>query len=771
MVPRDMQYPLDMEPMVMNIKNDNILGDEKNAQTTVPSLKRRRPGRPSKKELAERAAASASKYGTNDIYSDSMEGLQRTRPKRLKLLHGYHDAHRTENDDKHCLSTFHIGDQVEARKEPEEEEETADWYCARIVDIDKEEQPVRFFVHYEGWPPDRADWLTSSMIAKPSKRLRYGPRGKENEVSWKSYATFHTSKDGVRVQHHTGLVQDQRMSLHSCPCDSRETIHPERPDRIASILQALHNERLLRYVRHIHAREATAEELLHAHTPAHIRNYCPIKTEHGDALVSSSSHSLLVSSPTDTSSQSSQPQPANAPPQPRPKITSIAALLNEPTTPPATITNTPNPSISASTPASTSNDTDSAIVLSATSLTSPTTPIHTQSRSQRHGSIIGPVCGVGGGMVVKADQEQIKRQHRRFSSVITANHPTPLSPPDLVYKMTCGELGIAVDTTFHPLYTSISARVAAGSLLTLVDKIVLGQLRNGFALIRPPGHHAEDDAAMGFCFFNNVAVAAATTLTKYPTKIKKILIIDWDIHHGNGTQKIFYDNPNVLYISVHRWDKGKFYPFSGAPEECGEDGGLGRNVNIAFSMSEEKPKPMGDTEFIAAFHHLLIPIARQFGPDMIFVSAGFDAAEGHPENLGGYNVTPRGFALMTKMVNDLANEICDGRLVLSLEGGYELQPLANSAAASVAQLLPQDLVPHMALDYKWSLNAIKPNQSAVQSLRLVADIQKRYWNLPDRMFGPNFRFQLPSEWRARDSISTRPKREKRPMKIPIVEGY
>lgn len=121
--------------------------------------------------------------------------------------------------------------------------------------------------------------------------------------------------------------------------------------------------------------------------------------------------------------------------------------------------------------------------------------------------------------------------------------------------------------------------------------------------------------------------------------------------HGNGTQKIFYDNPNVLYISIHRWDKGTFYPFTGSPTECGEGAGLGRNVNIALSSSEDKPSkfsnsmlfifnqlfsssgPMGDTEFVAAFYHFVIPIAKQFQPDMIFVSAGFDAAEGHPENV------------------------------------------------------------------------------------------------------------------------------------------
>ncbi|CAO3618068.1 unnamed protein product [Mucor hiemalis] len=342
------------------------------------------------------------------------------------------------------------------------------------------------------------------------------------------------------------------------------------------------------------------------------------------------------------------------------------------------------------------------------------------------------------------------------------------SPPDLLYKMNCGELGIAVDTTYHPMYSRTAAKLSAGGLIELSDSIVKGELKNGFALIRPPGHHAEDDAAMGYCFYNNVAVAVSAIMHKHSDKIKKVLIIDWDIHHGNGTQKIFYDNPNVLYISVHRWEHGKFYPFSGAPDECGQSEGLGLNVNIAMNESKEKPKSMGDTEFVAAFYHLLIPIARQFEPDMIFVSAGFDAAEGHPENIGGYCVTPKGFSLMTKIVCDLAKELCEDRLVLSLEGGYELQSLANSATASIIQLLSNNTI------YKHSLNGIKPNLGAIESFRTIVNIQKKYWNLLPTQ--PNFKFQLPFDWKARDSISTRPKRDKRrpsasSSSTTVVEGY
>ncbi|KAF1802100.1 hypothetical protein FB192DRAFT_1376261 [Mucor lusitanicus] len=346
-------------------------------------------------------------------------------------------------------------------------------------------------------------------------------------------------------------------------------------------------------------------------------------------------------------------------------------------------------------------------------------------------------------------------------------HPSPsslFSPPELLSHMDCGQLGISVDTTYHPEHSRTAAKISAGGLIELADTIVRGELKNGFALIRPPGHHAESDTAMGYCFYNNVAVAVSAIMEKYPAKIKKTLIIDWDIHHGNGTQKIFYDNPNVLYISVHRWEHGKFYPFTGAPDECGQSEGLGFNINIALNECKDKPKAMGDTEFIAAFYHLLIPIARQFEPDMIFVSAGFDAAEGHPENLGGYNVTPKGFSLMTKIVCDLASELCNGRLILSLEGGYELESLANSATASMAQLLSNDT------SFKHSLNGIKPNLGAIESFRTIVDIQKQYWPcLPTQS---NFKFQLPYDWKAKDSIMNRPKRDvKKPSSTLIIEGY
>ncbi|KAG2224058.1 hypothetical protein INT45_004939 [Circinella minor] len=586
---------------------------------------------------------------------------------------------------------YHGGDAVEAVKLTDDA--AKQWYCARVVDTDDS----LVLVHYEGFPADEADWVSQTLVRPRStlmiKKQRqqkqglisqqpkelYGPRGEED---WKDFV-----QPANRM---TGLVHDRRMGLHSCPCSTIS--HPERPERITSIFNTLHHHRVLRYVRHIVAREASVSELQRVHAKAHVRNYSPNDDDdhNNDA--------------------NDDDEDENDDPNPRAhKITSIEALLNK----------------------------------------------------SEDDNIFNK------GYFYDKQQKQQKQINNNNKS-------------DGRRKMVCGQIGIAGDTTFHPLHTSLSARVAAGSLINLTDAIVDGRIRNGFAAIRPPGHHAEQDKVMGYCYFNNVAVATQAVLKKYPSKIRKVLILDWDIHHGNGTQQIFYDNPNVLYISIHRWDQGRFYPFSGAPDECGRSAGLGRNVNIALSNCKEKPKPMGDTEFMAAIHHIVTPIARQFGPDLIYVSAGFDAAEGHSPHLGGYHVTPRGYALMTKMVKELAEELCDGRLALVLEGGYELEPLAESATASIIQLCD---IPNKSISsYQGTLTSIKPNRGASTSFHQVIEHQRQHWDLPE--LPTDFRFLLPQEWKTVNSISSRlPRRQQQQQqsqlyttatnnnKQPVIHGY
>ena len=169
------------------------------------------------------------------------------------------------------------------------------------------------------------------------------------------------------------------------------------------------------------------------------------------------------------------------------------------------------------------------------------------------------------------------------------------------------------------------ALLSAGNVIAVVDAVCNDEASKGVAIVRPPGHHAEADDACGFCIFNNAAVAAKYAINSHD--LKRVLIVDWDVHHGNGIQNIFYDDPNVLYISIHRYDNGTFFP--GRPDAgadfVGSERGEGFNVNIPWNGSG-----MGDTEYALAFYNIVLPIAYEFNPDLVLVSAGFDAARGDP---------------------------------------------------------------------------------------------------------------------------------------------
>lgn len=163
---------------------------------------------------------------------------------------------------------------------------------------------------------------------------------------------------------------------------------------------------------------------------------------------------------------------------------------------------------------------------------------------------------------------------------------------------------------------------------------------------------------MGFCFFNAVAIAAKILINE--CQLSRLLIVDWDVHHGNGIQKAFYDEQKVMYVSIHRYDEGTFFPGTGSMDELGSGAGFGFNWNVAWSDGS-----MGDAEYLAAFRSIVMPIARDYDPSMVLVACGFDAASRHPFNFGGYNVSPACFGQMTRQLMSLAN----GRIVLCLEGG------------------------------------------------------------------------------------------------------
>lgn len=210
--------------------------------------------------------------------------------------------------------------------------------------------------------------------------------------------------------------------------------------------------------------------------------------------------------------------------------------------------------------------------------------------------------------------------------------------------------------------------LAVGGFIRLLNAIAAKDCRNGFALVRPPGHHALRNRAMGFCLFNTMAIGAEYLQRTHGAK--KILIMDWDVHHGNGTQEAFYDDPSVMFISTHQYP---FYPGSGAATEIGTGAGEGFTVNIPL------PAGCADAEYAHAFRDVILPAAEKFVPDWILVSAGFDPHRRDP--LGGMGVTDAGFALMSRQLIALAEKFTDGKIAFLLEGGYDLAGLRGSVAA------------------------------------------------------------------------------------------
>ncbi len=239
---------------------------------------------------------------------------------------------------------------------------------------------------------------------------------------------------------------------------------------------------------------------------------------------------------------------------------------------------------------------------------------------------------------------------------------------------------IDADTYTSPR-THDAALAAAGAGIEAVEAVLTGKAHTAFALVRPPGHHAEPSRMMGFCFLNNAAIAAEAARA---LGAARVLVLDWDVHHGNGTQATFWERSDVLYQSVHQYP---FYPGTGASHERGEGPGAGYTVNVPF------PAGRTDADLGAAFQELFLPVAQAFHPDLVIVSAGFDAHQDDP--LGGMLCTERGFAAMCSAVKSLSEEVARGRLVLLLEGGYSLLGLPRSVHACLEVMAGRrDEFPH-----------------------------------------------------------------------------
>jgi len=218
-----------------------------------------------------------------------------------------------------------------------------------------------------------------------------------------------------------------------------------------------------------------------------------------------------------------------------------------------------------------------------------------------------------------------------------------------------------------------AALMAVGGVFEAVDAVFDGRVSNAFCVVRPPGHHATPDRGMGFCIFNNIALGARYALKKHG--IKRVLIADWDVHHGNGTQDAFYHENSVFFFSTHQWP---FYPGTGTIDQRGLGDGKGFTLNCPCAMGS------GNREVVGAFRHGLIPAMREFEPELVMVSAGFDGRVG--DLLGGFVLTDDDFAELTGIVRDIADTHAEGRLVSCLEGGYELNGLASAAGAHVKAL-------------------------------------------------------------------------------------
>ena len=294
--------------------------------------------------------------------------------------------------------------------------------------------------------------------------------------------------------------------------------------------------------------------------------------------------------------------------------------------------------------------------------------------------------------------------------------PRPATPEEIALGHDPAYIGLVAATAEKNYFafdadTPVSAQsyatalLATGGLLTVLEAIMTRDVDNGFALVRPPGHHAERNRAMGFCLFNSAVIGAQYLREKFG--LKRVLVMDWDLHHGNGTQHGFYDDPGILYVSTHQYP---YYPGTGAAEEAGQGQGEGYTVNLPI------PAGWGDGEYQELFQGVVDPICRQFDPEFVLISAGFDAHTRDP--LGGMEVTEAGFAAMARILLRIARDHAQGRCAAILEGGYDLDGLQKSVVRVLDEMAGETLT-----------NAL-PQIEPRGLLPRVRAVQRRHWELP-----------------------------------------
>jgi len=294
--------------------------------------------------------------------------------------------------------------------------------------------------------------------------------------------------------------------------------------------------------------------------------------------------------------------------------------------------------------------------------------------------------------------------------------------------------------SFDNYFTSQASRLAANSVIVGIDKVLKNKINGAFLVVRPPGHHSYPELASGFCFYNNVAIGARYAIKQH--NLKRIAIIDWDVHHGNGTQNIFYDTNEVLFVSLHRYDKGLFYPFvKGNYTEIGVNEGRGFNINIPFNSKTFKENSIiGDEEYIYAFNTIVFPILKEYNPELIIVSCGFDAAKGDP--LGKMSLTSFGYSYLINGLKEIVKE----RIVVVLEGGYNLKSLSVCSEAIVRTLIGEKLeleVNSEKINYENFTKSYRPVYYVLRDLNEYRSYFSKFWrNLNDNeiMFCKNMMF-------------------------------